>query len=148
MTSKNRQSGFTLIELMIVVAIIAILAAIAIPAYNQYIREARIAKVTDHYDEAVRSLRAEFAKRTAQLARGQTLTALDFAAAEVIVNPEGRYAPIGSQVDAFNTAVDNTNGVVGINITGTVAGQEVAVITQPNFATIGSQSVRIDANQI
>ena|SRR5690349_14104412 len=56
---KNLQKGFTLIELMIVVAIIAILAAIAIPAYQNYVAKSQFSE-SQTVADGIKTAVAEF----------------------------------------------------------------------------------------
>jgi type IV pilus assembly protein PilA len=145
----KKQTGFTLIELMIVVAIIAILAAIAIPAYNQYIKEARIAKVTEHYDQAIRVSRAHAAKVAAQIARSDPNASMPTTNDLWIniIDPDNKStSPEGTNQRGFAAGAGSaTNGTVGINFTSTT---NVMLITRPNYSNIGEKTVRFTVNDV
>ena len=141
----KKQAGFTLIELMIVVAIIAILAAIAIPAYQTYVKESKVSKVNTAYEEAIHAAKAEMAKLTAQRARfrGVPVAATydwDINTAALwmseVFNPDGNFAPDGG-VAQFAAAVDGANGVLAVAVAagtrGDVYSDPVVTITRPAY---------------
>jgi len=103
---KTLQRGFTLIELMIVVAIIGILAAIAVPAYQDYTIKSRVSEGTSLVSAARTAVDVAFAEGITLASMYQTHDSLGIATSS---SYKSKYVSYVSMQANGNIAIGYTN---------------------------------------
>lgn len=94
MSVKQQQHGFTLIEIMIVVAVIAIIAAFAYPSYVEQVRKSKRSDAQIGLQQIAQRQEAYF---TRSFSYAKTLSQLNYPA-DTIDSPEGQYVQTISTV--------------------------------------------------
>jgi len=129
-----RAKGFTLIELMIVVALIGILSAVALAGYNDYMKTTQTAVVHDHFEQAIRAVRWEYSTSHAAMSNGLDRQVPTTAAGWVdIINANQGKAPGGGLAFEPGTG-SSVSGAIGVTVTGSWDGGDSSVtLTRPVF---------------
>jgi type IV pilus assembly protein PilA len=99
---QNKKAGFTLIELMIVVAILGILAAIAIPAFVTYVRRAKSAEATDQVKKLFNAASVYYDK--AHTGQGIAASSFEHCTLDTAVYTDGKTPDDTKQSGDYTTA--------------------------------------------